>query len=77
MRPWNLLAVRSERAKLVFTVYVELLVRIDCNEQRIDVRVDFGLPIARLQRILHRVLVQAVQPGQVVEPGLRGGRHRS
>ena len=72
-----MLAVRSERAKLVFTVYVELLVRIDCNEQRIDVRVDFGLRISRLQRILHRVLVQAVQPGQVVEPGLRGGRHRS
>ena len=72
-----MLAVRSERAKLVFTVYVELLVRIDCNEQGIDVRVDFALPMARLQRILHRVLVQAVQPGQVVEPGLRGGRHRS
>ena len=72
-----MLAVRSERAKLVFTVYVELLVRIDCNEQGIDVRVDFGLRISRLQRILHRVLVQAVKLGQVVEPGLRGGRHRS
>ena len=72
-----MLAVRSERAKLVFTVYVELLVRIDCNEQGIDVRVDFCLHVTRLQRILHRLLVQAVQPGQVVEPGLRGGRHRS